>query len=651
MKTRKLFILFILLSAFNSNAQYILNGSATKNNCNCYTLTQAVNAQSGSVWNSNKISLDSSFDFHFNVFLGCNISGADGIVFVLQPISTSIGTSGGGMGFQGIAPSVGISLDTYQNAAPNFPGVNDPPFDHICIQSNGYNNHDGNNNNLTPPVQASATNSNIKDCQWHVLRITWDAVNHWLRAYFDDSLRVQVQNDIVANIFFNNPMVYWGFTGATGGENNLQQFCTSLNPNFSTNLSDNYTCVGTPVIFQDNSQSFTVIQSFYWDFGDGTTSNVQTPPPHNYSTGTYTVKHVITGMDGCISDTFKQTVNIGAFPVADFNVYDTCSGDSVRIVNKSTCSFGNLSNWNWLLDGNLISNSPQPALTNLSVGLHQLQLIVSSEFGCTSDTATKYFIIKNTPVISASGNNGCFNDPIQFNAMQTDTSTVIQQWNWNFGDGQSGFQQNPVHIFSSGGVYNVTVSAIATDGCVTTSNQMPVNINRISVNAGSDTIAIKNIPFIVNASVSAALNEPLNYTWSPITGLSDPAILQPTATLQNDIIFTLTVTSPEGCTANSSVKIIVYNNTAIYVPSGFTPNHDGLNDILRPKYIGITKLYYFAVYDRWGQIVFKTSDMSKGWDGTVNGADQNTGTFVWIIQAEDLTGKMFQLKGFTTLIR
>src|SRR5437773_4602045 len=82
--------------------QYILNGSARPISCNCYTLTTEKKYDSGSVWNSNKINLNKSFDFHFNVYLGCiDSTGADGIAFVLQPTSTSIGADGEGMGFEG----------------------------------------------------------------------------------------------------------------------------------------------------------------------------------------------------------------------------------------------------------------------------------------------------------------------------------------------------------------------------------------------------------------------------------------------------------------------------------------------------------------------------------------------------------------------
>ena len=807
------FLLFFSASFFPAFSQYILNGAATQNTCNCYTLTPAINTQSGSVWNANKINLYNSFDYHFNVYLGCqDANGADGIVFILQPLSTSIGSTGEGMGFQGISPSIGITLDTWQNL-----NLNDPAFDHISIQSNGYINHDGSSNNLTPAVQASVANANIEDCQWHVLRITWDAATHWLRAYFDDVLRVEAQKDIVADIFNNDPQVYWGFSAATGGANNLQQFCTALQSGFTTSISNNTTCIGTPVIFTDQSQSFTTIQSFYWNFGDATTSNLQNPPPHNYTQpGSYLVKHVITGMDGCVSDTMTKTITIGAKPVADFTVNDTCFGSVQPVIDQSTCSFGSVAQWTWLLDGNFLSNAQQPGLPVLSVGTHTMQLVVASEYGCVSDTITRHFqvkpvplvdfaedagcvniplqfhgvqvdtitaitlwgwdfndgigvmqqnplhtffttgnyfvqltaiasngcrsvpaghnvivgstpiaqfsvndtceggtpaitnlstitngsiaqwnwildgqpasnsqipsfsnlpagvhqlqlvatsnlgcssdtathsfIIKNKPVISANGTDGCYKQPVRFNAIQVDNNTSIQQWNWNFGDGQFSSQQNPAHTYNAGGAYNILLSAMATNGCVAVA-QFPVKINQLTVNAGRDTVVVFNVPFMLNGSVASPLNSQLSYAWSPATGLNNVNTLQPSSTLLNNLVYTLTVSSPEGCTAKDDVSITVFKGSAIYVPSGFTPNNDGLNDKLKPSYIGIKKLNYFSVYNRWGELIFTTADMSKGWDGTIKGKMQNSGTFIWIVSAVDYDGKKLQLKGTTTIIR
>ncbi|HEY6082616.1 MAG TPA: L-type lectin-domain containing protein, partial [Chitinophagaceae bacterium] len=119
------------------NDPYVLNGEASQNDCNCYTLTRNENFVSGSVWNKNKISLNQPFNYYFNIYLGCDAHGADGIVFILQPVSTSLGAVGGGLGFQGIRPSVGVTIDTYQNLSDN-----DPAYDHIAIQTNGVIRHD-----------------------------------------------------------------------------------------------------------------------------------------------------------------------------------------------------------------------------------------------------------------------------------------------------------------------------------------------------------------------------------------------------------------------------------------------------------------------------------------------------------------------------
>lgn len=628
-------------------SQYILNGSASQNSCNCYTLTQPINFQSGSVWNSNKISLANSFDFHFNVYLGCkDFDGADGIVFILQPISTSVGTTGEGMGFEGISPSVGITLDTWQNI-----NRNDSAFDHISIQANGYVTHDSNPNNLTGQAPISATSANVEDCQWHVLRITWDASTHWLRAYFDGVLRVQVQKDLVTDIFMNDPMLYWGFSGATGGANNLQQFCTSLNPYFKTNLTNSSTCLGNPVVVTDSSESFTTIQDYFWDFGDGTTSTLQDPPSHSYSKpGSYLIKHAIKGQDGC-TDTLKKTVNIGAKPIADLSLFDTCTQKFLGINNKSFSDYGSINEWSWWLDSVLYSTDSLPSINNFSQGSHQLKLAESTIYGCASDTVAKDFSIHPTPVVSITASDGCLKQPVSFSGTQIDNATNIIQWNWKFGDGIVSSEQDPIHVYTQGGMKTVHLTAGADDGCTSNDTTAQIHIEYITVNAGKDTAVQTNIPFSLNATWSGDFSGTPSFLWSPVIGLNSSNVPNPTALLQNDQKYYLIATTSSGCTSEDSVKIRVFDFPGVLVPNAFTPNHDGLNDILRPICNGIKQLDYFAIYDRWGQLVFKTNEMGKGWDGTFNGTDQSTGVYVWILSAEGYSGKKYQIRGTTTLIR
>lgn len=622
-----------------SFAQYVVNGSAVQNSCNCYTLTPAQNFQVGSVWNANKINLSNSFDFRFNVFLGCaDASGADGIVFILQPISTSLGTAGGGMGFEGISPSIGIALDTWQNT-----GNNDPAFDHISIQSNGNITHGA---DLAGPIQASATNVNIEDCQWHVIRITWDATTNWLSAFFDDSLRISKQINLVTTIFNNDPLVYWGFTAATGGANNLQQFCTELSANFTTNLSNNPTCVESTITFTDSSTSFTTIQNFYWDFGDGSTSMLQNPPPHFYSTpGNYIVKHVITGLNGCVSDTIFKTITIGAIPVSNFNIFDTCYGKPTRVVEQSTCSFGTITEWFWFLDGIQISTTQQPNLPILTEGNHQLRLVTKSNYGCSSDTATRNFQIKQIPIISiASNNSSCPNQVLNFNGIQVDTNTTIQQWYWNFGDTGNSNTQNTSHSYTNSGNYSVSLWTVASNGCVSDSIKKIIAINSTVAFAGNDTTVYANTTYQLNATGGGT------YNWTPTTGLNNPSIANPTSVLQNSIVYILTTTL-NGCSDTDAINITVLKGPAIYVPTGFTPNCDNLNDLFLPHYYGIKRLYFLNIYNRWGQLIFTTNNMLIGWNGNFNGVQQPIGIYIWTLKAEDLSGKIYEMKGITNIIR
>jgi gliding motility-associated-like protein len=89
----------------------------------------------------------------------------------------------------------------------------------------------------------------------------------------------------------------------------------------------------------------------------------------------------------------------------------------------------------------------------------------------------------------------------------------------------------------------------------------------------------------------------------------------------------------------------------IFVPTGFTPNNDGRNDKIFPICVGIARLEYFRVFNRWGQLVFQTSRMGEGWDGRINGQLQDTNNFVFMVQGTDYTGKLIFKKGSIMLIR
>lgn len=196
------------LTDFNAAGDAVIRGER------CFQLTYDRQWSAGSIWYKEAIDLNSSFEMELELMLGCkNSSGADGIVFVFHPNRVRVGYAGEGMGFAGLVPSLGIELDTWENDH-----LLDPAEDHIAVLRNGTVAH---YNNLAGPVVIE----NVEDCKSHQFKIEWDAYTQELKIYLDGKRRLNVQEDIVKNIFLGNASVYWGITAGTGKYNNTHDVC------------------------------------------------------------------------------------------------------------------------------------------------------------------------------------------------------------------------------------------------------------------------------------------------------------------------------------------------------------------------------------------------------------------------------------------
>lgn len=166
--------------------------------------------------------------------------------------------------------------------------------------------------------------------------------------------------------------------------------------------------------------------------------------------------------------------------------------------------------------------------------------------------------------------------------------------------------------------------------------------------AGKDTFAVPTQPLQMNASGGTT------YQWTPSDFLSDPSIANPIAVFDDktdSIRYTVRV-SNGACYAEDQVLVRIFRNGPdILVPSAFTPNADGRNDVIRPALFGISKFHYFNIYNRWGQLVFSTSEENKGWDGNFSGVAQASGTYVYQASGNDYQGNAIFRKGTVVLIR
>lgn len=281
--TQTLFLFLALCISIPVHSQYHLNGSAIGISRNCFQLTPDLQDHNGSVWYGEKVDLREPFDLQTRINLGCNDGGADGIAFVLQPISTNIGSVGGGIGYLDISPSFAVEFDTYRNDIHA-----DPYYDHVAIQKNGDTGHIG-VNNLAGPVQILPGIDNLEDCQYHDLRTTWDPETFTMNIYVNCMLRLSYTGDIVTEVFGSDPMVFWGFTSATGGLTNIHEVCFDF-ISFLDQPPNPQICIGQSAYLNPGPGNF-----ISWlPHPDLNNLNTRSPQVSPSTTTTYTAQFLLT---------------------------------------------------------------------------------------------------------------------------------------------------------------------------------------------------------------------------------------------------------------------------------------------------------------------------------------------------------------------
>jgi len=211
--------------------------------------------------------------------------------------------------------------------------------------------------------------------------------------------------------------------------------------------------------------------------------------------------------------------------------------------------------------------------------------------------------------------------------------------------------QNPTTINLPG---NITYSLHVVDanGCNSLKkDDVLITVTRQAiVEAGRDTVLAVGQPMQLHA-LDVNMVGFTSYEWQPYYGLTDPFIAGPVVSLDKDITYTIQARTAIGCLATDKIKIQVYKGPDIYVPNAFTPNSDARNDILRAIPVGIKDFHYFRIYDRWGTLIFNTTNPAIGWDGRIKGTEQPTATYVWMAEGVDYNGKTLQRKGSVIILR
>ncbi|MFT3750602.1 MAG: gliding motility-associated C-terminal domain-containing protein [Agriterribacter sp.] len=401
----------------------------------------------------------------------------------------------------------------------------------------------------------------------------------------------------------------------------------------------------------------------------------------NNITDQYTVQNIIATTeyralvqngDACSIDTSGAaiiTVNPktdgGELSPSDFYICANQTQNNILTLNGSV---GQVQNWQYSYDG-ISWNDFSPANTstnyNISPVTQTTYYRVTLKSGvCASDTSTAAkieFVNVAFPAATINPDTAsiCFGTGTAVNA----TITTGTNYSWtntstltNTGNGEVNALPFTIHATATPQQNTDYVLSVTNAGCPNTFlDTFHVFVTQpIIVFAGNDTAIVASQALQLNIQVSDSLAN--QYTWTPATGLSNTHIADPVANLANmagsTVTYTVSATTEAGCFGEDDIRVMVFTTAPdIFVPSAFTPNGDGRNDVLRAIGVGLSKLYYFRIYNRWGQLVYNTTDMEKGWDGTVNGRLQTTDTYVYMTQGIDYTGKVITKKGTITLIR
>ncbi|UAY52758.1 PKD domain-containing protein [Ferruginibacter albus] len=384
---------------------------------------------------------------------------------------------------------------------------------------------------------------------------------------------------------------------------------------------------------------------------NGISFSGQSPAPIATRSGNTNVKLVVKTVEGCKSDTTTITIPVRYKPIADFNSSNSlfCDNEITYLNDQSKFptaapSQEQVVKWYWQLD-NVTSSDQDPSLI-FNKGDRVVKLISESSYGCQSDQVQKTLHINPKPAIQLTINDSCVNRVVNYKVASLPGSNVTD-WYWNLGGGYSHGTDTVTLTFPNKGDYPFRVYGLDVNGCKDTIMR-PFRIYRNEAFAGNDTIVAIGQPVFLNANGG---NNVDNYTWTPSDGLSNVTIENPVANLDRDQLYELRSISRQGCDSYSKVLIKRYKGPELYIPTAFTPNHDGINDVFKVLPVGIKVFYFFAVYDRYGKQVFYTTDYLKGWDGKINGIPASEGSYVFVCKVLDYNSVPILKKGNVLLIR
>lgn len=431
------------------------------------------------------------------------------------------------------------------------------------------------------------------------------------------------------------------------------------NPEFV--LDSSGSCAGRLMVTVTNRNPNASIKNHFWevDYGDGyrktiLDSLVKTDVHAYTNPGNYLVKVNSSGNVFCQTQTATKTFSNIAVTKADFSVGDTCLGMPSLFRNTTVKGFGNTGYAfaRWQINGQSVQDtSSLVSYTYATPGTYRVSLAVQGNNSCIVDSMSKQLVVTGYPVANFVYKDSCAGFDVLFTDIsKTSLNDKIAQWQWNFADrGTASFVQNPVRVFAREGAYAVNL-LVQSKACPQFYDDTTINVNisRPRPNLRYNTLyTVKNMQNALDAYPNGR-----SYEWTPNFNLNNTRIRQPL--INPDFItrdYQVRITDSSGCINVDTLQVWGFNQPDVYLPTAFSPNNDGYNDVYKAEYVMIDHLEYLKVLDKFNNVIFETKSMSDTWDGMYKGRPMATDVYLVLVSAVDKRNQRIQKKVTVNLLR
>ncbi len=459
-----------------------------------------------------------------------------------------------------------------------------------------------------------------------------------------------------------NTLIPISLTVTTGAPN----FCTSsVSKNFNMYvvkgnfvLDKNIVCLNDAIKFSLSpvAGDTSGIHSWSWDFGDGSGASSATvgtsPPPPTFTLHTYSNYTATANGSTSVSLIYYSTGEYCKYSVqkpikiiklnslfkrnAELTLADTahCLRIPDKFNNQSFSNSQSSISYTWSFGTGPNSNAVSPSFTYPQAGIYQVSLTAREDDNKCVVGSSKTMTIFALPSASFTADTNC---PKKAFDIFVNTSPGVRTGTWSPG---ANMASAPVFStvttnFKASGItsQDLIYSLVVTDSnfCVSDAFTKNIIIYQPAPHVNWDTTVVVGQIIPINANVGN-----YTYTWTPVVSNLDCIFCHhPISTSTVSITYSVVVEDSKHCAAvTNKYSIRVEPISSIDVPTAFTPNGDGINDIIYPSGWGIRKLNYFKIYNRWGQLLFESNDIKVGWDGRYQGIMQNMDTYVYEASVE-----------------